>query len=459
MDETLQNLLGGGLPQGLLTPQQEATAEQRARNAGLLNLAFGMLQASRGAPGQRAPSLGQVIGQAGPVGVQAYQQSFDQTLGNLLKGLQVRSMVTSMNAPKFEKIKTPSGGELLLKILPNGTVTPVSIDGVSLAKAIDFDAPTQAFINLKFGKPYEQLTPEQKTEVLQFNNAPNDEKLSQLKVETGKFKFESGKDIPVPRGRSEFLIAPPGNVVPQVSPSSTPQVSPVAPPAAPRVSPVSQVAPESQPTSAEVSVSDVSKLRVPITLVSRTMTEKEIPLVSDPRIPPKQQAVILEAKPQTQSSVEYVINTNRAMRNTIQQILSSKGFNDAFGLGGQTLSKIPGSPAADVLGDLEKLGGSLFIEAITALRNASKTGAGVGNATEREGDKLERSKASIQQFRSPQAARSELERLLKSLEEAERNVLNAYERTYGKGSFNLSPLETPASNRRPIETIFGVPQK
>ncbi len=74
MDETLQSLLGGGLPTGLLTPQQEAAAEQRARNAGLLNLAFGMLQASRGAPGQRAPSLGQVIGQAGPVGVQLWSR-------------------------------------------------------------------------------------------------------------------------------------------------------------------------------------------------------------------------------------------------------------------------------------------------------------------------------------------------------------------------------------------------
>jgi len=92
MDETLQSLLGGGLPRGLLSQVEEAQAEQRARNAGLLNLAFGALQASRGAPGQRAPSLGQIIGQAGPVGVQAYQQSFDQTLQNALRGMQIQEM-------------------------------------------------------------------------------------------------------------------------------------------------------------------------------------------------------------------------------------------------------------------------------------------------------------------------------------------------------------------------------
>jgi len=89
---TLQDILGGGLPPGLLTPEQEAAAVQRAQNAGLLNFAFGALQASRGQPGQRAPSLAQVIGQAGPVGVAGYQQSFDQTLANTLRGMQVAEM-------------------------------------------------------------------------------------------------------------------------------------------------------------------------------------------------------------------------------------------------------------------------------------------------------------------------------------------------------------------------------
>ena len=89
---TLQDILGGGLPPGLLTPEQEVAAAQRAQNAGLLNFAFGALQASRGQPGQRAPSLAQVIGQAGPVGVAGYQQSFDQTLANTLRGMQFAEM-------------------------------------------------------------------------------------------------------------------------------------------------------------------------------------------------------------------------------------------------------------------------------------------------------------------------------------------------------------------------------
>ncbi len=90
---TLQELLGGGLPPGLLSPAQQQAAEQRAQNALLTNLGFALLQSSRGQPGQRKPSIGQVIGQAGPVGLQAYQQSFDKTLADTIKGLQVQDLM------------------------------------------------------------------------------------------------------------------------------------------------------------------------------------------------------------------------------------------------------------------------------------------------------------------------------------------------------------------------------
>lgn len=89
---TLQELLGGGLPPGLLSPAQQQAAEQRAQNALLTNLGFALLQSSRGQPGQGKPSLGQAIGQAGPVGLQAYQQSFDKTLADVLRSVQVAEL-------------------------------------------------------------------------------------------------------------------------------------------------------------------------------------------------------------------------------------------------------------------------------------------------------------------------------------------------------------------------------
>lgn len=89
---TIADFLGGGLPAGLLSPEQMTAAEQRAQNASLLNLGFALLQGSRGQPGQGRPGLAQIIGQAGPVALQAYQQSFDRTLTDALRGMQIAEM-------------------------------------------------------------------------------------------------------------------------------------------------------------------------------------------------------------------------------------------------------------------------------------------------------------------------------------------------------------------------------
>jgi hypothetical protein len=67
-----------------LTPEQQAVADRQARQAMLTQLGFGLLQASTGAPGQRRPSLGQIVGQAGPGAMQAYQGSFDRTLQQIM---------------------------------------------------------------------------------------------------------------------------------------------------------------------------------------------------------------------------------------------------------------------------------------------------------------------------------------------------------------------------------------
>jgi hypothetical protein len=85
----LQDMLGG-LPPGLLSAEQQAQAERQARNALITNLGFGLLQASRGQPGQGKPSLGQMVGQVGPGAVQAFQGSFDQTLRNIMLNEQMK---------------------------------------------------------------------------------------------------------------------------------------------------------------------------------------------------------------------------------------------------------------------------------------------------------------------------------------------------------------------------------
>lgn len=163
------------------------------------------------------------------------------------------------------------------------------------------------------------------------------------------------------------------------------------------------------------------------------------------------------AKPKQMAAVESVVNTSRRMKQTINEILTNPGFDDAFGLSGTVISSIPGTDAARVKSLLEQLGGILFIDAITAMRNASATGAAVGSVTEKEGDKLQSSQAALKQAQKPADIRRELKKLLDMLEFQEQGVVNAFNRTYGAGEFNLmqpKPPEPP-TGRKPLGNIFG----
>jgi hypothetical protein len=110
-------------------------AEGQARSQGLLNLGFALLQASRGQPGQGKPSLGQVIGQAGPVGLQAYQQTFDKTLADALRGLQVKDVIAKQAETKRIQdlaSKLPvQGGGINQEVANQLMTTPAGMDYLS----------------------------------------------------------------------------------------------------------------------------------------------------------------------------------------------------------------------------------------------------------------------------------------------------------------------------------------
>jgi hypothetical protein len=307
-----------------------------------------------------------------------------------------------------------------------GSTRPLSMPDGSTFKPtskISLDAPTQAFMQSKFGTTdFTKLNPEQQNVVQIFKNAPSGTDAEKLRVEGLKAQDEFGIPVAPIITREQLLqgVTPPtGTTTPQQTQTSAP-------------------------------------VTLPPDVASAPLKPNEVPLIESTVLTPKQKRDLVLSRPTTMGSVEYVVNTNRQMRNTIKEILNNPGFNDAFGLGGETKSKVPGSPAANVRSRLEQLQGNLFIEALTAMRSASKTGAAVGSVTEKEGDKLQASRAAIQQFQSAESARQELNRLLKQLDDAEKNTVNAFSRTYGKTEFNFAPLAPPSgTNRKPLNSIFG----
>jgi len=445
----------------ILTPQQLALAQQNAQQNALLSLGFGLLGASQGQVGQPRPSFGQILGQVGPQAIQAYQGGIDQTLQNILRSQQLKEAQRKAALPTFMTVKTPDGGEEIVQVSPTGVLSRADIPGLGGGVASPkFDAPTNAFIQFKYpGKSYTQLTPDQQKDVIEFANAPDATKRAELDRESKKAKFETGVDVTVPRGRESFLqnqlLAPPSQVAPksQVAPTSavTPTVSPVVSPIA-QIQPVSAI-PVSQETPTRVS--EASAIKIPADLAKKPLGENEKPLIESSAITPKAKQELEIAKPKQTQAVEYVLETSGQMLSVIDEILKNPALDDAFGPGGKLMSQLGLFPNAARIGSLlERLGGNLFIEAITAMRAASATGAAVGNATEKEGDKLQSSRAAIQQIQSSEDARRELESLRDTLLFQQNLVKNAYERTYGKGSFVQRTPQKAPEQRKPLEEIF-----
>lgn len=76
----------------LLSPEQRSQAQEDAFRQGLLGLSTGLIQAAFPQGGRRTSTL-QALAQAAPGAVGAYRGSFDQTLKDLLTGMQVKDMM------------------------------------------------------------------------------------------------------------------------------------------------------------------------------------------------------------------------------------------------------------------------------------------------------------------------------------------------------------------------------
>jgi hypothetical protein len=272
-----------------------------------------------------------------------------------------------------------------------------------------------------------------------------------LRIEAEKQGYETGVRTPIPRGRAEMIGAPPVTPAP-VTPVA-PRVAPTVAPVTPTVAPVSPVVAPAEPTEPR-KVTQVSKnLALPVDMAVKPLGANEVPLIQSSGITPKQKSQLELERPQSFTATEYSLNQIRETRNTIRQLLADPNFDLAFGFGGETLSNIY-TPAADVRAKLESLRDQQFARNITAMRDASKTGAAVGNVTQQEGSRFENMQGSLKQFQSAKQARSTLERIEKELSDSETRIGNSFSRYYGPSQFSVIDLYTAPAKTKTLEEIF-----
>jgi len=165
------------------------------------------------------------------------------------------------------------------------------------------------------------------------------------------------------------------------------------------------------------------------------------------------------AQPKVLGAAIQSVRDIRDLRDTAQKLLANQqGLQQAVGMGGEIMARVPGSAAADAAAQLENLRNRSFTAGLQALRNASPTGAGVGGVTEREGARFENIQANLSQAQSFDAIREQLRQLIAVADESLGLIRSSYETDFGPNRtlgtvFETQVVQQPAG-RRALRDIF-----
>lgn len=159
------------------------------------------------------------------------------------------------------------------------------------------------------------------------------------------------------------------------------------------------------------------------------------------------------AFPQARQAVSTVGNTMTLIEETVNRLLENQdGLNTITGL---VAGRVPGITDAGrrAEADLNQLKNLAFVQGITELRSASKTGAGVGNVSNKEGDRFENLKASLERTQSRADLVNALRRLSSQAVTTRENMRTAFDDTYEyrqRGTGQATPsAPTPAAPAAP----------
>lgn len=157
---------------------------------------------------------------------------------------------------------------------------------------------------------------------------------------------------------------------------------------------------------------------------------KFVPLIDDPNQISDVRIDLKKSKAgDTNLAVKSIQDLNRQEK-LINDIIKSKGFNQAFGLGGATSSAISGSDAAYTKRLLDQLKAKSFVGSIMEMKG-DQGSTGFGQLAVSEGAQITAAQSAVDQSLDPEAARVELTRYLKKVQDAKNNLTQDYKTKYG----------------------------
>ena len=396
-------------------------------------------------PEARMP--GQITRAINPEASSALRQALDpKQYADLMKAVQTE---IGINAPQYKII-----GNQVVAITPNQeprvvfsgekNLTFQSVDGKVVGlnpttgqKVVEHKVGGKTGLN-DIGKVYAavrfpgveeaNLSGEQLAEAFNYSQMPNAIDAANAAQNNLRLQAETGLTGPAPQARPA-LVAP-ARQVPQVAPQAMPRAAIPVQPAAQAAQPAPQPVAQPAPTQA----APQQALQAPVSgEPAYTQSTVDNPTVVNPAIPLKTRNEFKSKQPQAMSATVSMLRTYRDTQNDIRNLINNDaGLRAASGFGGELVSAVPGTQAANAKAILDKLKNRSFVANINEMRAASPTGAAVGAVTEREGARFENLIASLSQAQTYDQLKRQLVELDNFLLETSGATKNAYEQDFGR---------------------------
>jgi hypothetical protein len=173
-------------------------------------------------------------------------------------------------------------------------------------------------------------------------------------------------------------------------------------------------------------------------LVPRSQSFGRTPASTDPttqgavagaKVSAREQAERDMNYPEASKQVKIAIEGIDSLKKQLTDLKNHKGLPGITGaVYGRTPSVREDSMAAQAM--YENVVNNIFVNALQAMRAASKTGGAVGNVSDKEGDRLQQTLAALSRAQGTNDFKNQAALALQRLDVAKKNIQDAYDQTY-----------------------------
>lgn len=158
-------------------------------------------------------------------------------------------------------------------------------------------------------------------------------------------------------------------------------------------------------------------------------------------VTPKERQVLMVAQPQQNVAAQSALQNMERLTNVANELKNHPGLPDIVGRANQYSSFDMRDNAVNARALQSTLVKQSAVNALQAMRDASKTGGAVGGVTEKEWPILEQQLAALDGAQTPAAYKAALTNLNNQLSSSSNRIRNAYEQTYGKLKYEATPYQ------------------